>query len=74
VYDKANLLVSHKVFEMSNVTAYGTCVVHLILDIKFVKWILSKQAVQILKASLWKPVLCIWMWCKLLLKDMCQWC
>ena len=30
MYDK-NLLVSHKVTEMSNV-AYGTCVVHLILD------------------------------------------
>jgi hypothetical protein len=32
MYEKANLLVSHKVTEMSNVTAYGTCVVHWILD------------------------------------------
>jgi len=32
MYDKADLLVSHKVTEMSNVTAYGTCVVHLMLD------------------------------------------
>lgn len=32
MYEKADLLVSHKVTEMSNVTAYGTSVVHLMVD------------------------------------------